>query len=82
MGRSIMGRLLLLGLIVGAIALLFGTKTGSRMREHISGMVEDLPTTAKDLAGQVDMDEVAGVLAERAIAELRPALGELFKGGK
>jgi gas vesicle protein len=82
MARSNLGRLLLVGAIVGAIALLFGTRSGSRMRQQIGEMAGDLPNTLKDLAGQVDMDEVAGVLAERAMAELRPALGDLLKGGK
>ncbi|MGQ9674685.1 MAG: hypothetical protein ACUVX1_03360 [Chloroflexota bacterium] len=72
------GRLLMVGAVVVAAAFLFGTDPGRRVRDQTAALAERLPDTVKSLAEQVDVDEIIGVLAERAIVELRPVISELL----
>jgi hypothetical protein len=46
------------------------------------GTAADLPEAVKDFAALVDTDEIIGILADNALAELKPAIGDLFKGIK
>lgn len=78
MGRIKPGQIILVGVVLGGAAFLFGTKTGGRLREQLTVAADRLPDMVKGIADQVDVDEIAGVLAERAIAELRPAILELL----
>lgn len=72
------GRLLMLGAVIGVVAFLFGTESGRRVRDQTAALAERLPDAVKTVAEQVDVDEIVGVLAERAIVELRPAISELL----
>ena len=66
------------GVILGGIALFLRTETGNRIRQRAGSLAGYLPRELRQVVADVDADEVIGILAERAVAELRPAIAELF----
>lgn len=67
------------GVILGGIALFLRTETGNRVRQQAGSLAEYLPRELRQIVADIDVDEVVGILAERAVAELRPAIADLFR---
>lgn len=70
------------GVAIGAAVFLFGSDRGKQVRQQLAVSAAELPEAVKDFAALVDADEIIGILADNALSELKPTIGDLFKIGK